>query len=169
MKGVTALCSWFGPWLTNATKNVAAKSQILSHTTVSPGAILVHMVKAGRRVLIVDDSVVVRRNLKQLLSDQPGIDDVQEASSVASALLRIVEEQPDAVIVDIQLPDGTGFEVLEHLAEQVPRPLAVVLTNYPDQYNRERAAELGVEYFFDKSFEYERLLEVLQVGQEEKS
>lgn len=115
----------------------------------------------GRKVLIVDDSAVVRRNLKKLLLGQPGIAAVCEAHSVFSTIQQVSTEHPDVVIVDIQLPDGTGFEVLEYLALQHPRPYTVVLTNFPDQRNEERARTLGAHHFFDKSFEYERLLEVL--------
>lgn len=116
---------------------------------------------SGRKILIVDDSAVVRKNLKKLLAGQPGIATVCEAHSVYSSIQQVLTEHPDTVIVDIQLPDGTGFEVLEFLALQDPRPFTVVLTNFPDQRNEERAVALGANYFFDKSFEYERLLEVL--------
>lgn len=115
----------------------------------------------GKKVLIVDDSAVVRRNLKKLLLGQPGITAVNETHSVYSTLQHLATERPDAIIVDIQLPDGTGFEILEYLALQQPRPFTVVLTNFPDQRNRERAVALGVNHFLDKSFEYERLIEVL--------
>ena len=115
----------------------------------------------GKKVLIVDDSAVVRRNLKKLLLGQPGIGAVSETHSVDSTLQHLATERPDAIIVDIQLPDGTGFEILEYLALQHSHPFTVVLTNFPDQRNRERAFALGVNHFLDKSFEYERLIEVL--------
>ena len=116
---------------------------------------------AKRKILIVDDSAVVRRNLKKLLLGHPGVHSVIEAHSVYSTIQHVATDRPDVVIVDIQLPDGSGFEVLEYLALQEPRPFTVVLTNFPDKRNEERAAALGANHFFDKSFEYERLLEVL--------
>ena len=114
-----------------------------------------------KKILIVDDSAVVRRNLKKFLLGRPGIGAVCEAHSVYSTIQQFSTEHPDAVIVDIQLPDGTGFEILEYLALQQPRPFTVVLTNFPDRRNEERASALGVNHFLDKSFEYERLVELL--------
>lgn len=121
------------------------------------------MTGSGIQVLIVDDSALVRRNLKKLLSEQPGISVVCEAHSVHSAIQHIDTEHPDAVIVDLQLPDGSGFEVLEYLSGQKSQPFTIVLTNFPDQRNRERAEAFGVRHFFDKSFEYEQLAEALAV------
>ena len=127
----------------------------------TPRALSFLMIRPGLKVLIVDDSAVVRRNLKKLLSRLASGVTVLEANGVRSSVQQVEVEHPDAVIVDIQLPDGSGFDVLEYLALQSPPPFTVVLTNYPDQRNRERATALGARFFFDKSFEYEKLLDAL--------
>jgi DNA-binding NarL/FixJ family response regulator len=119
------------------------------------------MVCSGLKVLIADDSTLVRRNIKKLLSGHTTIETLLESHSVFSTMQQVETEHPDVVIVDIQLPDGSGFEILEYLALQHPRPLTIVLTNFPDARNRDRAKELGADHFFDKSFEYENILEVL--------
>lgn len=115
----------------------------------------------GRRVLIVDDSAVVRRNLHKLLARHPGVAVLFEAHSVYSTIQQVETEHPDTIIVDLHLQDGSGFEILEYLALQKPAPLTVVLTNHADPINRERAVALGADYFFDKSFEYDHILDIL--------
>src|SRR5688572_19792662 len=67
------------------------------------------------RVLIVDDSAVVRERLASLLSSASGIDVVAEAGNVATAREAIAQATPDAIILDLGLPDGSGLQVLEEL------------------------------------------------------
>lgn len=112
-------------------------------------------------VLIADDSAVVRKNLRKLLADHPAVASLSESAGVQSTIQHLDREHPDTVIIDLQLPDGSGFEILEHLRFKPHRPVTIVLTNFPDQSNRERAIALGADHFFDKSFEYEQLVQVL--------
>lgn len=65
------------------------------------------------KILIVDDSRLARKELAGLLAQHPHCDIVGEASDVQSAVTAINELQPDVVLLDINLPDGTGFDVLE--------------------------------------------------------
>ena len=95
----------------------------------------------GKKVLIVDDSAVVRRNLKKLLLGQPGIAAVSETHSVYSTLQHLATERPDAIIVDIQLPDGTGFEILEYLADELG--VKEGQTTADKMFSLERVACLG--------------------------
>ena len=118
--------------------------------------------RRGRRVLIADDSELMRRNLQKMLSRLPGVAEIFESSSVATTLVQIVKCYPDTIILDLQLPDGTGFEILEYFACYEHPPLTVILTNHASQSYREKAIRLGADHFFDKSFEYEQILNVLE-------
>jgi DNA-binding NarL/FixJ family response regulator len=114
-----------------------------------------------RKILIVDDSAVMRRNLSKLIGSHTEISCVIEAETVDTAIQRINDEWPDVVVVDLQLSDETGFEILEFTVRQEHAPIVIVLTNFPSVENRRRAKSLGASYFFDKSFEYEKVIDVL--------
>jgi two-component system, LytTR family, response regulator len=87
-------------------------------------------VTASLRVLIVDDTRLARQELRTLLSELPGVECIGEADDVPAAQVAIGKLQPDLVLLDIQMPSGTGFDVLEGLDHA---PLVVFTTAY-DHY-----------------------------------
>lgn len=97
---------------------------------------------SGLRVVIVDDARLARRELQHLLGAHPGMEVVGEADDVPSARAVIAAQRPDLVLLDIQLPSGSGFDVLEGLA---PAP-AVVFTTAYDQYAVQAFAANALDY-----------------------
>jgi two-component system, LytTR family, response regulator len=69
----------------------------------------------NHRVLIVDDERLARVALRSLLSERSDVDIVGEASSVATAKQAIAELDPDVLLLDVQMPDGTGFDLLKQI------------------------------------------------------
>ena len=67
----------------------------------------------------------------------------------------------DVVIVDLRLREGSGFGVLRALQQYRPDTLTIVLTNYTSAAIRKRCAELGVKWFFDKSSEFEGIVDLI--------
>src|SRR5215208_4889802 len=85
------------------------------------------------RTLIVDDEPLARRNLRVLLEDDPEIEIVGECGSGYEVLKAINEQQPpDLLFLDIQMPEMSGFEVLERIEHE--RLGAVVFVTAFDQY-----------------------------------
>ncbi|MFZ5656179.1 MAG: LytR/AlgR family response regulator transcription factor [Pseudomonadota bacterium] len=82
------------------------------------------------RVLIVDDTRLARQELRTLLRDIPGVECAGEADDVPAAREAIERLRPDVVLLDIQMPSGTGFDLLEQL-DAAP---AIVFTTAYDQY-----------------------------------
>ena len=82
------------------------------------------------RVLIVDDTRLARQELRTLLAAIPGVECVGEADDVPAAQEAIAKLRPDLVLLDIQMPSGTGFDVLDGLDSA---PLVVFTTAY-DHY-----------------------------------
>lgn len=80
------------------------------------------------KALIVDDEPLARQELKLLLSAYPQVFVVGEADTVDTAVAAVHDRQPDVLFLDVQLRGGTGFEVLERLAEDAP--LVVFCTAY---------------------------------------
>ncbi|HXG22364.1 MAG TPA: PAS domain S-box protein [Methylomirabilota bacterium] len=113
------------------------------------------------KVLIVDDSPAVCDRLVSLLANFGGIEVVGQAHSVPEAVEALQTCSPDAVILDIQLPGGSGFDVLSAIKQRRPRPLTIMLTNAPEPQYRERSLKEGADLFFDKSTEFTKVDEVL--------
>lgn len=69
-----------------------------------------------RKALIIDDERLARKELRRLLEDHPQIEVLGEAANINEALLLIEQYQPHLLFLDIQMPGGTGFDLLEQLA-----------------------------------------------------
>jgi DNA-binding NarL/FixJ family response regulator len=113
-------------------------------------------------VLIVDDSETVRGRLAEMLAGVAGVEVAGQAASVAAARQAIAQLRPEAVILDLHLPDGNGLAVMAAARAAPPAPKFVVLTNYATPQYRQRCLADGASYFFDKSHEFERIPEALE-------
>lgn len=113
------------------------------------------------KVLIVDDSPIVLARLLTLISDLDNIEIVGNAGEVGEAIQSIHKLRPDIVVLDIGLIGGSGCDVLRHVKLNYPSIIVIMLTNYPFQPYRQKCEELGADYFFDKSEEFDRVPEVL--------
>ena len=84
------------------------------------------------RVLIVDDHEVVREGLRALLRRRSNLAVVGEADSVASAIEEAKRTEPDVVVMDVRLPDGSGVEACREIRAQRPETKVIMLTSYAD-------------------------------------
>ena len=80
---------------------------------------------AGIRVLIVDDSAVVRQTLKEVLESDPGIEVMAVASDPIFALKRMESSRPDVIITDVEMPRMDGITFLRTIMERDPIPVVV--------------------------------------------
>ena len=85
------------------------------------------------RLLVVDDHEVVRQGLVALLDRREGFEVVAEAGTVAEAIAMASRHQPDIVIMDVRLPDGSGVEACREIRAELPNTRVVILTSYPDE------------------------------------
>ena len=109
------------------------------------------------RVFIADDSLIVREHLVTLLDELTEVEIVGQAETVAEAISAIGKLQPDVVILDIRMPDGSGIDVLESIKQDEPAPVVVVLTNYPYPAYRQKCLQAGADFFLDKSAEFDQI------------
>jgi DNA-binding NarL/FixJ family response regulator len=84
------------------------------------------------RLLLVDDHVVVRRGLKMLLGTDPRLDVVGEAATQADAISEAARLQPDIVLMDVRLPDGSGIEACREIRSARPETRVLFLTSFAD-------------------------------------
>ena len=85
------------------------------------------------RLLVVDDHEVVRQGLVALLERREAFQVVAEAGTVAESIEQARRHQPDIVIMDVRLPDGSGIEACRAIRAEVPSARVVMLTSYPDE------------------------------------
>ena len=85
------------------------------------------------RLLVVDDHEVVRQGLVALLDRREGFEVVAEAGTVAEALAMATRYEPDIVVMDVRLPDGSGVEACREIRAELPQTRVVMLTSYPDE------------------------------------
>lgn len=114
------------------------------------------------RVLIADDSLAVVERLADLLKEIPGIQIVGIAQDAPEAIQFIVQESPDALILDLQMPGGTGLEVLRTVRQSHPSLCVLICTNYPFSHYREECFAAGANYFLDKSAEFDKIPQIFR-------
>ena len=85
------------------------------------------------RLLVVDDHEVVRQGLVAMLQRRPGFQVVAEAGTAAEAIEMARRYQPDLVVMDVRLPDGSGIEACREIRAEMPGTRVVILTSYPDE------------------------------------
>jgi len=85
------------------------------------------------RLLVVDDHEVVRQGLVALLERREAFQVVAEAGTVAESIEQARRHQPDIVIMDVRLPDGSGIEACRAIRAELPATRVVMLTSYPDE------------------------------------
>jgi two-component system, LytTR family, response regulator len=114
--------------------------------------------QAPIRVLVVDDESLARRNLTVLLRRDPDVGSVAECESGLEAIEAIRESKPDLVVLDVQMPECGGFDVLELLGGDLP-PAIIFVTAY-EEYAL-RAFEAGALDYLLKPFDDARFARAL--------
>lgn len=109
---------------------------------------------------MVDDSDAIRSRLVARLRELPGAD-VHEATRAEQALAFCRTMRVDAVLLDLHMPGKWGLAIVASLKALNPSPVVVVMTGHPTEHHRRSSLSAGADYFFDKSHEFERAIEML--------
>ncbi len=121
------------------------------------------------KVLIVDDSAIVRERLKAMLSEIMELENISQAKDSLEAISSFQKLHPEVVLLDILMPGGSGIDVLEKIKKSSRPPLVIVLTNYPYSQYRRKCIDAGADFFFDKSTEFDKVTEVLKQWSQNQS
>lgn len=111
-------------------------------------------------VLIIDDSEIIRERVSEMVSEVDGIEEVLNTGSAIEGLELAQLVKPDLVILDIKMPDVSGLDILADIKKIETPPVVIILTNYPYSTYRRRCMEMNADYFFDKSSEFSRVIDV---------
>lgn len=117
------------------------------------------------QILLVEDSPILRQSIREMLSDCQNVSMDDYAATEQEAIALLDQKQYDMMIVDIELLQGNGFEVVKHTLEkdypQSP-PTTVMLTNHTNRYYKHLASQLKIKYFFDKSMDFEKAIQTIE-------
>ncbi|MGF9965461.1 LytR/AlgR family response regulator transcription factor [Bacillus rhizoplanae] len=112
------------------------------------------------RILVVDDEMLARDELKYLLYRTKEVDMIDEADSVEEALEKLMESKPDLVFLDIQLSDDNGFEIA-NILKKMKNPPAIVFATAYDQYAIQAFEVDALDYIL-KPFDEERIVQTIK-------
>lgn len=101
------------------------------------------------RILIVEDNTALAGYISVLLVGLRGLS-VETAATVKEAWEKFLKFRPDRAVVDMQLPDGSGAELIHKMKSVRPNMRAVVATGYGDDDAREAARKAGADDFLRK-------------------
>jgi DNA-binding NarL/FixJ family response regulator len=114
------------------------------------------------KVFIADDSRAIIERLTDLLKEVAGVQVVGQAANVLQAIDKIDESNPDALILDLQMPGGSGLDVLRAIRPGHPALSVIICTNYPYVQFREECINAGANFFLDKSADFEKIPDILR-------
>src|SRR5512141_2207026 len=119
---------------------------------------------ATRRVklLLVDDHEAVRFGLASLFATLPRFLVVGEAGTVAEAVAKARGLDPDVVLLDVRLPDGTGVEACREIRSACPRARVLMLTSYADDDAVVASVLAGAAGYILKRSNLDRLIEAVE-------
>jgi DNA-binding NarL/FixJ family response regulator len=102
------------------------------------------------KLLIADDHAIVRRGVRDILSELPYPIEVTEADSATNALREIANKNFDILILDISFPDGNGLEILNQIKAIKPASKVLFLSMYPEEQYARRAMKNGAYGYLTK-------------------
>jgi DNA-binding NarL/FixJ family response regulator len=114
------------------------------------------------RVLCVDDHPVVRDGLTAIINLQPDMTLVGAAATGVEGLGRFFALKPDVALVDLQLPDMSGFDLIKKIKDKSPNARIIVLSSHEGDVDIQRALEAGAQGYVAKGIVREELLETIR-------
>lgn len=113
--------------------------------------------KDKMRVLIVDDSLIIRKAIQQHLSDNYNVEVVGMAENGIVALEMFDKTKPDYVTLDINMPELDGLSVLEQMLQRDPTVNVIIVTALSDKDTALQAIEMGAKGYVIKPLTFEKL------------
>jgi DNA-binding NarL/FixJ family response regulator len=111
------------------------------------------------RILLADDHPLVRRGLRQVIDQEPGLEVVAEASDGAEAVEKALKEEIDLAILDVAMPRLTGLQAAEQLAKRCPQTRVLLLSMYDTEQYFFAAIRAGASGYLLKSMADEKVVE----------
>ena len=114
------------------------------------------------KLFIADDNVAFRTHLASHLLNTEGIELVGEAGDVPESIAAITKTKPDVVILDLHMPGGHGFHVVQTVKTFHPSPIVIILTVGPRSEYQTLSYLAGADYFFEKSSDLRKMTRLME-------
>jgi DNA-binding NarL/FixJ family response regulator len=106
-------------------------------------------------ILLVDDVNIVLQKMKMFLSIVSSVNRVDTADSAVQAYSLLESNQPQLVVLDVNMPGTSGIDMLKKIrSSERPRPVVVMLTNQKEKIYKDTCLSLGADYYLDKSKDF---------------
>lgn len=113
------------------------------------------------RVLIADDHPIVRKGLRLILTGEPDLE-VAEASTIPEVREAIIRQPPDILVLDVNMPGGSGLDYIGEVLQTHPRLPVLVLSIHPEEQTGVRAILAGARGYLNKDTAPEKLVEAVR-------
>lgn len=117
---------------------------------------------ASRKILLVDDHPVVREMLTLRITQEGDLEVCAAVGEVAQALAAVEQHQPDLAIVDINLPDGHGLELIKEVHTRDPAVRLLAFSMHDENLYGERVLRAGAQGYLMKSEPPEKIIEAIR-------
>ncbi len=114
-------------------------------------------------IFIVEDSPLMSKHIEAEVADIPEAEIIGIAETVEGAIEGIAESNPDVVLLDFRLKDGTGLDVLKAIKKSGNPPIVIVLTSLSNSKYREISLMSGADHFFYKSTDFTKVFDLIRV------
>src|SRR4051812_46563136 len=111
------------------------------------------------KIYLIDDHPIVREGFARAIADEPDMSVVGQAGTAADALKETVTIKPDVVLVDLNIPDRDGIELLGALRVQLPHAKLLVLSGYDDEFRVAEALRAGAQGYLVKTSKLEEVVD----------
>jgi DNA-binding NarL/FixJ family response regulator len=112
-------------------------------------------------ILIIDDSVFIGKKLINMIKDIPTVKVIVQATTVRESYALISQHLPDIILLDLSLPDGSGFDILKYVHKEFPAITVIVLSN-SGEYYQQKALEFGAQFCLDKTKDFSHLVTIIE-------
>jgi len=119
-----------------------------------------------QRLAVVDDHAIIRGVFLTLVEDTPDLVMAWMASSLGDARSKLLRDVPDFLVMDVELPDGNGFDFILEVLAQFPRLPVLMVSAQEDRSYPSRAKTSGAKGFIGKAASLERLVEAVNTIQQ---
>jgi DNA-binding NarL/FixJ family response regulator len=103
------------------------------------------------RILVADDSELIRRGIIRLLSQQEGWEVCGQATDAREAIEKTAQLHPDLVLLDVSMPGGSGLEITPVLKENSPQVKVLIISHHEYEQMLPRSLEVGASGCVDKA------------------
>lgn len=111
------------------------------------------------KILIIDDESDICLLLSTMLKKAGN--DVDFALNIASGIQKLQHFNPDIIFLDLNLPDGNGFDVVPDIRDQQPHAEIIVISAYDGEDEKKRADDENIEYFINKPLQFDKVKKVV--------